>query len=440
MVLGAGVAGLTAVDVALAQGESVLCLETFERVGGQHRSRTIGPYTFDNGTIIFYADFPLFERFPGVRAVCTPFPHTFQRVAPGGVVRAYPFESSEVFAGGPLATALNFASLARARMQRRPAANVEDFCVHAMGRRLYHSLGLRTFVERFYGLPAAQLELRFAEQRMAEISRSTRLGPMMGRLLRLLARRPAKDGYSAYREDGFARPQAGFAAMYRVVQAGLEANGAEFRCSVDLGAIRRERAGYVVACDGADIVCERVISTIPVNQALQLIGAEPEAALRSSDLLTLYVSFDGERSFEAPVLYNFDMKGSWKRLTLHSAAYGLGDGREYFSVEVPSASADAAHGEAEFAAFRAHVASSGVFRGDLRLEGCDVTHGAYPTFALGSSAARQRALARLEAFGLIACGRQGRFDYLPTTWHVMSQVDEELARARSRVRAVAEPA
>lgn len=433
IVLGAGVAGLTAAEAALSEGDSVLCLETFKEPGGNHRSRDIGPYTFDNGSIVFYEAFPLFKRFPGVRETCVSFPHTFQRVAPGGRVRAYPFESSEALAGGPLVALSNLASLARARLSLGPMENVEDFCVHALGRRLYERLGLRTYVERFYGVPATDLEVRFAHSRMEVIARATKLSAMLMRLARALGGRRGAKGDTFKHSDGLARPLSGFPVMYRVAQDGLKARGAEFQCGVRLDAVKPDGRGFIVRADGGDIRARRVITTLPVNQTLQLIGENPRPLLEPSDLLTLYVSFDGTRAFAAPILYNFDPGGRWKRLTMHSVAYGLREGREYFNVEVPKLRATAAEGPAEFAAFSAHVKGAGAFRGDLKLEGCDVTQGAYPTFMIGSGVELEQAMARIETLGLIAVGRQGRFDYLPTTWHVMNQVDEQLARAKTRM-------
>ena len=437
VILGAGPAGLTAADISLAQGRTPLCLETFTHVGGNHRSRTIGPYTFDIGSIVFYADFPMFSRFPGVRDLCVPFPHTFERLAPSRRVRAYPLESREIFEGGPVEVLRNVTSLALGRLNPRRAASAEDFCVRALGRRLYQQLGLQTYLDRFYGVSGANLELRFAEQRMQPIAEATRFKAMLDRVGRAFAKRRGAAADRHHHTDGLARPRDGFETMYGAAQSILADRGASFRFGVNLHAIEKRDQGFVVRTAGGDIECRDVISTIPVADTLRLIGAPAEADLKSSDLLTLYVSFGGEPGFGAPILYNFNPAGAWKRLTMHSAVYGCADGRHYFSIEIPAMQADPIRAEAEFAAFVAHVASANLFRGDLRLEGAEVTRAAYPTYTMGSGAARTRALANIENFGLTAVGRQGRFDYLPTTWHVMSQVEDQMKASDRRKQTLA---
>ena len=62
----------------------------------------------------------------------------------------------------------------------------------------------------------------------------------------------------------------------------------------------------------------------------------------------------------------------------------------------------------------------------------DVSPGVYPAYTLGSDALLERALARIESFGLETVGRQGRFDYLPTIGHVMGQVEKEMAAGKAR--------
>lgn len=437
IVLGAGVAGLTVARALRSEHEHVLCLEAFNHVGGNHRSCDINGYTFDIGSIVFNPEHKLFRYFDGVAETCVPFVSLIQRVAPGGVVRLYPFELKEAMGGSPLGLLANVASLAAGRIGMRKPGNVEEVCIHLLGRRLYEGLGLKTYVERFYGLPADQINMRFAEQRMQFVTRDAKLHKIAGRLASSLGRRlSSKPADKEYPFHAMVRPRSGFETMYGVAQAQLERLGVRFEFGVQHISIRKAGGAFVVKTESGQYLARRVVSTIPVNETLRLIGCEAKAELRSSDLLTLYVSFEGQRNFNAPILYNFDVAGAWKRLTMHSDAYGRVDGREYFGVELPFMKADISGADQLFKDFARHVRASNAFLGDLRLEGRELTPNAYPAYTIGSDSVLAKAMTEIEGFGIETVGRQGRFDYLPTVMHVVDQVERELEAGRLRRDAV----
>ena len=54
VVLGAGISGLVSAAVLNEQGyRRVLVIDEFDKYGGNHIDCTIGPYTFDIGSLIF---------------------------------------------------------------------------------------------------------------------------------------------------------------------------------------------------------------------------------------------------------------------------------------------------------------------------------------------------------------------------------------------------
>jgi protoporphyrinogen oxidase len=429
IVLGAGVAGLTATHTLLQETGDILCLETFDHVGGNHRSRNIGEYSFDIGSIVLDANAPLFSYFVGLRDLCVPFNMAIQRVAPRGRVRAYPFEIREAFGGNFFAAMANASSLLAGRLSRRAPKNVEDYCIHVIGRRLYEELGLKIYVERFHGLPADAIDVRFAEQRMQFVAKGARPDQIAAAIVR--ASRNWLAGRSEERASfaALVRPRAGFEALYGAVRDHLVQRGARFIFSVAPRTIRKCNGRFEIDTDRGVFSARRVVSTLPVNTILPLIGARTEDALLSSNLLTLFVSFSGARGFAAPILYNFDSAGYWKRLTMHSDAYGRVNAREYFSLEFPFTATGPPKCEDAFRHFRDHVQRSGIFAGDLALEGSELTRNAYPVYTLGSDEVLRRAMRTIEDFGIGTIGRQGRFDYLPTVGRVMTQVEQQLRPA-----------
>jgi protoporphyrinogen oxidase len=172
--------------------------------------------------------------------------------------------------------------------------------------------------------------------------------------------------------------------------------------------------GFQVVVAGSSIRSDHVISTIPLNSTAEICGVDPSPALRSITLLTLYVSFVGDLGFTSGILCNFSETGTWKRLSVHSRAYGQVNGHDYLSVEVPVTSSSA-QALSEFNSFMSHVRGLGLFKGEAFLVGHDETPGAYPVYALGASQEARTLIEKIEQFGVHVIGRQGRFDYLPTT-------------------------
>jgi hypothetical protein len=161
--------------------------------------------------------------------------------------------------------------------------------------------------------------------------------------------------------------------------------------------------------------------------------------LEGIDLTTLFVSVSRIPGFDGNVLFNFHPRGRWKRATIYSRIYGQAAGREYFSVEITQRAGEAKDAAAAFEAFRRDVADLGVFAEDLSLEGFDVVENAYPLYGRGCGPVVRDAIARLEAFGIVPVGRQGRFAYLPVSSQVIAHTRTQLQEAGFNIAAPAVP-
>src|SRR5262249_32900045 len=157
---------------------------------------------------------------------------------------------------------------------------------------------------------------------------------------------------------------------------------------------------------------QRIIGTIPLRSLLSLCGLDDAPQLKSVELVSLFFSFKGSRGFPHNILYNFTAAGRWKRLTMFSDYYGLSNLKEYFCVEINRRKSERVDQLATD--FLETSRRFGLFEGDCRLEGYEVTKNAYPVYTAGSSETAQSAIAKLRQFGIQAFGRQGGFDYLST--------------------------
>ncbi|MEE2877907.1 MAG: FAD-binding protein, partial [Pseudomonadota bacterium] len=107
----------------------------------------------------------------------------------------------------------------------------------------------------------------------------------------------------------------------------------------------------------------------------------------------------------------------------HSDYYGKADGWEYMSVEV-TADSDTEGDESLFNDFRSTARAFGLFDGELELLGHRHTDFAYPVYEKGSAALRDELIDGITSAGVEVAGRQGRFQYLPTSAEAVRSVRE----------------
>jgi len=407
IVLGAGVSGLVAASLLLESGRSrILILDEYNHVGGNHIDVNINGYTFDIGSFFFQDDSPFLKHFPEVASLYSSGEYTIGRLNPQGLVTRYPISlKDDVIGAGPIEWLRILASLALARTFGNPHVHALAFAEYWLGRYFVQRSGLAGYMRRFYGVAPDQIEAAFARKRMHWISSNATVGGVL---------RQRADAVQVKLNRELVRPRQGFHVIYDVVRSSLAARGATINLGEELLSLDRGTNGCISVRTARSISsAETVISTIPVNSALSLAGLGPVGGLNSVELLTLFYSHGGDRGFLPPVLYNFDNRGAWKRLTMHSDFYGRVDGRGYLSVEFNAAHVGAS---AEIANrdFREHVLAYGLFPGDIALEGSRRTPNAYPIYVAGATVAAETAVGKLREFGVLSFGRQGGFDYQPT--------------------------
>ena len=424
-VLGAGLAGLAAADRLARAGRDVVVIDEADTIGGAHRSARIGGMTFDAGSI-FYEDRALIFRLaPHLEGVAPVVRRIQRRIDPAGGLRHYPLEPRDVLGGRGIALLRAGADMMASRLLRRRDGSLDALCYKRLGRRIYEGTGLRSYIRRFHHVPPSEVDEEFFYGRMGFIAKASEMRAMMRAALRMLRRQPYRRGAPAVL---MVRPAAGFEAVFDPMRADLEARGVRFVLGARLEAIETAGAGFVVTADGQAHAAAAVVNALPLDAAYRAVFGTP-TGLRSLDLMTLYVSA-GQLDPEAGnVLFNFHPEGRWKRLTVYSRIYPeLMAGREFFSVEITLPPGQAPDPEAGFADFRAHLEGLGIAR-DLRLEGHTVVPDAYPLYAPGYGALVDRCLQDLTRFGIVNAGRQGRFEYLPTSSLVIRRVAEELDRS-----------
>jgi protoporphyrinogen oxidase len=413
VVLGCGISGIAVAHELSREGAKTLVIDCYDKPGGNHRSIDVNGYSFDSGSIFFWADNPQFSMFPGLLEQCVPVQYTLEKLSPDGTVSRYPFSIGELRSYSPWGLTRIFSSLVISKWRSRQIATAKDYMEYYLGRYFNVESGLDSYVRRFYDLDPAEIGSDFAEARMGWIRDNGSFRNIAKhacrRVLGLLSgsRRPAK-----LPPQAVVRPRAGFEVYYGAMVEGLRASGVDFLFNREFQAIRLVGGLYEVMAGGDTYLARGVISTIPVDIALKISDIKTNEELKSSRMITLCCSFQGDRRPSAIVLYNFDHIGSWKRLTFHSDSYGPVRDAQYMSVEC-ICSEGLSDAERLFADFVNHAKYRNLFDGEVRLEHIFLTDYAYPVYSNESSVRRIEALSALSNFGIHSVGRQGGFEYIP---------------------------
>jgi protoporphyrinogen oxidase len=424
MVLGAGISGLVSASVLLKQGyQDVIVVDEYDHIGGNHIDCSIGEYTFDIGSFIFQDDSPLLAHLPELLPLYSPINPSWGRLNPQGVVTKYPISiKDDLIAAGPIEWLRILSSVLFARIFRRRLQNARDFAQFWIGARLLHRSGLGHYMERFYGLPAEKIDIRFAEKRMLWIKEHASFRRYLS------FPRWLKPPVKSVPNQQLARPREGFAHLYQGAAQRLERCGVTFLLGTKMHSLKKKDGLFFLYAGERRVAASRVVSTIPLERVQDLCGILSEEKLQTVTLISLFFSFSGDRGFEHSVLYNFSHTGAWKRLTVYSDFYGPSGGREFFAVEV---NADHVAGSVETAAkdFRRHTSENGLLTGDLRLEGSHTVSNAYPIYTDKADERAANAIAGLRSFGVESLGRQGGFDYQPTARDTTLKAEAALRRS-----------
>ncbi|MCJ1962758.1 protoporphyrinogen/coproporphyrinogen oxidase [Novosphingobium mangrovi (ex Hu et al. 2023)] len=426
VVLGGGIAGLSAADSLSKAGMRVTVIEERDACGGTHRSRSIGPYTFDVGSIFYESSARLFNLAPGLREMCPQIIRRQRRIAPGGTLAHYPLEPREFLRRAPRELVAALIDLAVSRCAVRRDGSLAAISTQRLGKRFFAQTGLRSYITRFHHVPPEEVSESFFLHRMAFIEKATRPREMARLALRALLSRGSVAGRP--RPALHVRPREGYAPLFAAITDRLAERGVDIRTATALRTISASNGTYRIETDHGSLEATAVVSALPLDTLHRALFGAP-SGLTSLGMTTLYVSAAQLSPDTGNVLFNFDTRGRWKRATIYSRIYPEPQmPREFFAVECTLPPGGEHAPQDVFADFRDHLSAVGLAR-DLRLEGHEHVPDCYPLYRPGTEAILQDTLARIEEQGIVLAGRQGRFEYLPTSSGVIRRVGEELARA-----------
>ena len=172
IIIGAGPAGLTAGYELAKLGLHSTVLEADQQVGGLSRTVNYQGYRFDIGGHRFFSKVPLindvWHDILGDDFLLRP---RLSRVYYAGHFFDYPLKALNALAGlGPIEAVLVSLSYAKAQLRsHQDETNFEQWVSNRFGHRLYE-IFFRTYTEKVWGIPCAEISADWAAQRIKNLS------------------------------------------------------------------------------------------------------------------------------------------------------------------------------------------------------------------------------------------------------------------------------
>jgi protoporphyrinogen oxidase len=418
VVLGAGPAGLTAADALLRAGVAVTVVEKRDATGGLGGTVAFegraGTYRFDFGGHRFITRnrdlMRLVDELVGADLL------TAERASVirlGGRTYQYPLAPLDLLKNAPpkllAAVALDLATMLVGR-GIQPADDFASWTESRFGPTLY-----RTFFEgytaKLWGVPPARLSGDWAEQRISLAN----LGDVARRLLPGAANNPRTYARS------YRYPRLGFGVIFDRLAERIVRAGGVIRTGVGVSGLARDAAGRVieVKTDGGEIVCDAVVSTLPLPDMVRMTGGHSSLRFRGLRFLNLPMAMENVSPWTWQYLSDPDMLGTRLQEPRRRSPEMAPPGMSSLMVEIPCDPGDAIWTASDEALF-ARVATDFIRLGIDPAKATGEIFGAraanaYPLMTLGYGRERARAIAHLAAIpNLVQCGRQGTFRYVFT--------------------------
>lgn len=430
VVLGAGLAGLSAAWKLSEEGFSVEVLEAKDGVGGLARTLRRDGFIFDYGPHRFHTDNPAILR--EIRELVGSELEDKARKTSIYFLKKYfdyPLSAANLLTNLPKSLAV--ASVAdfitawlRNKIYPRSDDSFEAWVVNRFGRRLY-DVYFGPYTAKVWGRDPRHLSSTWAVQRVAVVD-------LWDLLVRLVGfKRGGHDfQHSPYLTD-FHYPRGGLGRISELMTERIKANGGVIRLNTPVGSVKyaKGRLTSVAYQQGKvlrQLPCDWVISTIPITGLVKLLS--PKADHKTLDaarrlgyraLIFIFLGLDKEQVMDDNWIYFpepgtiFNRVSEMKNFTPDSAP----PGQTSLTVEISCDVGDEVWRMPEAELFeqsiKGLVKAGLIRRKEILFHFFDrMTHG-YPTYDLNFQSNLDRLTHHLVVYNnLVSCGRQSLFRYL----------------------------
>ena len=315
-IVGAGPAGLTAGHELARAGLSVLVIERDPvHVGGIARTVSRNGFLFDIGGHRFFSKSSRVEQFwSAILGDDLIVRRRASRIYYRGRFFSYPLEPLEALRKlGPFEALRCVLSFLRARaFPIRDPQSFEDWVVHQFGRRLF-TIFFRTYTEKVWGMPCAEISADWAAQRIRGLS-------LWEAIRSAIAPRRGAETVAKSLIGSFRYPRRGPGMMWEEVARRFQSAGGELargssvaRARPPEGADGAWRLELSTPAGPRAILARHLLSSMPIRELGALLEGQLSPAaftatqsLRYRDFLIVVLAFRGPELFEDHWIYVHD--------------------------------------------------------------------------------------------------------------------------------------
>lgn len=308
VILGAGLAGLSAGHVLTRAGVPLEVIEAGHEVGGLARTIEHNGFRFDLGGHRFLTGNKAVEAFVrdllGSEILEAP---RKSKILLRNRYFDYPLKPANALAGlGVLTTLRILSDYCAERLIRKPAppVSLEDWVVRRFGRTMF-DLYFKDYSEKVWGIGCDEISAEWVAKRIAGLS-------LWEAVKNAFSRRSGKD--IATLADRFLYPSLGIGRISERLRETIESRNP---VRTDTGVVRinhdrRSIKSIMVRCGGdvRDIDARDIISTIPLTNLVQMLHPAPPAAVREAakglnfrDLIVVTVMINRDRVTDLSWMY-----------------------------------------------------------------------------------------------------------------------------------------
>lgn len=418
VVLGAGLAGLSAADTLASRGVRVVVLEKSPCVGGLAATRRKEGFRFDLGPHRFHTkNAALMERMRSLVGGDLLELERLSRIRLLDRYFLYPLSLGDVLRRMPLHRgAAMLASYAATRLRVAAGGSRDDsfesWVVNRFGRALY-DVYFGPYTAKLWGMDPKDLSPDWASQRIS-------VPDLWGLVKETIS--PGEDRARSL-VSLFSYPRGGIGRIADALACRVRAAGGYVLLSTEPGSITRTERGFSIGTSGGAIEASGIVNTIPVTEYAALMGdLLPQQAVEASRSLRfraivyvvlkvarrpaardhwIYTPEDWYGFNRLSIAENFDPEASPSGAQV-VFEYTCGEGDPVWRGEGDLA-VECAEGGARLGLFE---------RGDVLGSTVERQLHAYPVYAHGYAEASGAVLDALDGLpGSVTCGRQGLFRY-----------------------------
>lgn len=291
IILGAGIAGLTAARELLRQGQRVTLIEKGREVGGLARTFEREGFRFDLGGHRFHSNNPSvlhwLHELMGEDLLRVP---RVSHIKLNGRFVTYPIAFPNAFtAFSPLKATQLAASYALAHLTERgrPDHSFEDWIVKRFGSMMYQHF-FQPYTEKVWGVSGQQLAAEWAAARIGL--------PNMWQAIRHTLRPSMNPPATAI--DQFYYPRYGFGTIPQALARDIVAHGGRILTEITPGCIQPGRNGFELLgktpSGSLRLRARELVSTIPLDQLLGMLPQNgrfvPNHPLHYRGLICLFLA------------------------------------------------------------------------------------------------------------------------------------------------------